>query len=207
LADIADCLSCRKADATFKLLPIDGLPQRLTRRVMLDFHTHSVFGCEYVSELYAPATLGLAGPRALAESHFMHLNLASTACEARARRIANASDAGAGIVDGCMHSQRALHLDFTRWLHRHLLASSRLGIGSQPESALVSRDSAFSDTDRQVACVTCNRSCGEMKRVWRKPRAFETLADTSQGLVVQEQKAVVPTARRNLTGNRTELLT
>jgi hypothetical protein len=193
MADIADCLSCRKAGATFKLLPIDGLAQRLTRRDMLDFHTHSVFGCEYVSELYAPATLGLAGPRALAESHFMHLNLASTACEARARRIANASDAGADIVDGCMHSQRALH--------RHLLASSRLGIGSQPESALVSRDSAFSDTDRQVACVTCNRSCGEMKRVWRKPRAFETLTDTSQGLVVQEQKAVVPTARRNLTGN------
>lgn len=44
--------------------------------------------------------------------------------------------------------------DITRQLHRHHLASSRLGIGSQSESALVSQDSAFSDTDRQVAHVT-----------------------------------------------------
>lgn len=137
-----------------EFLSLDDSPELLTRRVLVDFHTHSAFGGRDVSDLYAPATLGLAGPPAPAESHFMHSNLASTAHRARGVPQATPSRATADLVDGCIQSRRTLHLDTTRWLHRHRLASSRLGIGPQPESALVSQDSAFSDTDRQVAHVT-----------------------------------------------------
>lgn len=45
---------------------------------------------------------------------------------------------------------------------------------------------------------TQGRSCGEVKRVWRRLQAHETLLDTSQGLVLPEQKHVVSTARAEL---------
>lgn len=155
MADIADCLSYRKADATFKLHLLDDLPERLTRRVLVVFYyTHSAFGVEMSRNCMHQPHLTLLGhpprPRAISCIQIWLQRLAARAVYHRD------GHAIAGFVEGYIQSQMNVASRY------HPLAASssprlvslRLGIGSQPESALVSRDRASSDTDRQVAYVT-----------------------------------------------------
>lgn len=80
MADIADFLTCRKADATSKLLSIHDLAEACHPTGLVD--TPLGFRRRDVSEVYAPATFSHAGPPALAEEHYMRTNLASTVCSA-----------------------------------------------------------------------------------------------------------------------------